>query len=133
MTTSEQEEQAERRRVELQDADVRRQQGTTMHQFAEAEAAIPRGRFDEAVPRPYVIGSKAAVASAYPAASAAHQTELPPEPPTGYCIDDLDPSTSASVEASGEPMSDAAPSPLTPLGDEQRADVGSSFPKTEAE
>jgi hypothetical protein len=92
MVTEHQHEQDERLETLRNDVDVRRQQqkaeGSTMHQFAQEET-LPRGRFDAAVPKPHVIGSKAAVASAYPAASAAHQTELPPEPPTGYCIDEI--------------------------------------------
>jgi hypothetical protein len=86
---SRQEEDRERRETLLNDQRVR-EQGGTMHAFAEAEAGTPRGRFS-AVETTYVVGSKADVASAYSAASSAHQTELPPEPPTGYRIDELDP------------------------------------------
>src|SRR5262249_46710838 len=60
-----------------------------------------------------VIGSKPDVATAYPAASSAHQTELPAEEPLGYRIDamlELEPSSSAEAQATG-PTSDD-PSPL---------------------
>jgi hypothetical protein len=91
MTTEHQREQAERLEVTLQDADVRRQQqqkseATTMHQHAQSQANdISGGRFG-ALGTPHVVGST--LAPKYPAASAAHQTELPPEEPLGIKIDE---------------------------------------------
>ena len=107
---SSQEEMEDRRRVLHNDRKVR--EGGTFHAFAEADAATPRGRFSD-VNAAYVVGSKPGIASAYPAASAAHQTELPPEPALGYRINDLEPSAdllSSPAEQPG-PTSDD-PSPL---------------------
>ena len=116
MMLSSQEEQAERRSVFAQDQSVPNP-ATTMHAFALADAQTPRGRFS-AIDASYVIGSKPDVAGAYPAASAAHQTELPPENPTGYCVDamePLEPSSSADAQGnSGDPTGDA-PASTTPL------------------
>jgi hypothetical protein len=88
MSTTEQDEQRDKLQTLLQDADVRRQQqaqGSTMHQFAQQET-LPQGLFSApgAISTPNVIGAKPGVAAQYPAASAAHQTELPPEKPLGY-------------------------------------------------
>src|SRR6516164_5599144 len=44
------------------------------------------GRF-AAVNAAKVVGQSPGIAAAYPAASAAHQTELPPEEPLGYRVD----------------------------------------------
>ena len=118
--TSKAEEQAERRRVFAQDQSLPKQ-ATTFHQFAQADADTPRGRFS-AVSAAYVVGSKANIAASYPAASSAHQTELPPEPPLGFDNPALEVSF-PSPQAPG-PTSEDAPS-HTPLGDEQRTDVGS--------
>jgi hypothetical protein len=108
MTASDQEDQAEKRRVMLQDADVRQQQqASTFYQHAQAAAdETNQGRFrDTGTPR--VIGSTPTPAPQYPAASAAHQTELPPEQPLGYSIDAMpgdEPSMApVSVEATGDP------------------------------
>jgi hypothetical protein len=101
-------EQEERR---LREAEHRRGliEGATLHQFAVADAAIPRGRFAQ-VEATTVIGSKLDAAAAYPAASAAHQTELPPEPPLGFDNPALNESSAVlHVEATGDPVSDAPP------------------------
>ena len=103
---SSQEEQAERRRVFAQDQSLR---SGTFHQHALAEAQTPQGRFS-AHAAATVIGSKSGIASAYPAASAAHQTELPPEPALGYEIDRpdaFDPGPDVSpAQGLGDPASD---------------------------
>ena len=52
---SSQEEQAERRRVFAQDQSLRNQ-GSTLHQHAVADAETPRGRFS-VVSNAYVVGS----------------------------------------------------------------------------
>jgi hypothetical protein len=75
--------QAEKRRVMREDDARRRHQGSTYSAFAQADAQIDHGRF-AAVNKAAVVGTEAA---RYPAASAAHQTELPPEPPFGVPID----------------------------------------------
>jgi hypothetical protein len=105
--TTDQEEQAEKRRVMLQDAGVRQQQQTsTFHQHAQAQAdEISQGRYRvTGVPR--VVGSTPTPASQYPAASAAHQTELPPEPSLGFSIDEMpgfEPSMAPPVEVTDDP------------------------------
>lgn len=127
--------QAERRRVTLQDADVRRQQGATLHGFAQAQAdETNQGRFrSQGVPS--VTGTTAI--PKYPQASGPWQGPdlVGIEPFLNYSIDELEPSTvissPPSVEATGDPMSDGdAPSP-SPLGDVQRADVGSPSSETD--
>jgi hypothetical protein len=64
------------------------------------------GRF-AAVNAATVVGQSPEIAASYPAASAAHQTELPPEPSLGHAIDAMpgdEPSTAfPSVEATGGP------------------------------
>ena len=112
--------QLERKRVLDNDRKVR---GASMHAFAEADAAIPLGRFTQ-VTAATVVGSTSNAAAAYPAASAAHQTELPPENPLGYAIDEMPLEPSSSVAQATDPTSTDAPSP-NPLDDVQRARVGS--------
>jgi hypothetical protein len=139
---TDQEEQAEKRRVLLQDADVRRRQQEQAQRersgtfFSHAQAAANDtggGRF-AALGNPTVVG--ASEATRYPAAAAAHQTELPPEPSLGFSIDEmpgLESSMatlcSSSVEATGDPA--AAPSsddgsPATPSGGSMSERAGSS-------
>jgi len=127
MSTSAQDEQHERRRVFAQDQSVRNQ-GGTMHAFAISDAATPRGRFSE-VNAAYVVGSKPTIS--YPAASSAHQTELPPEPPTGYRIDampDFDPGPDVSP-AQQLPNPASAVAPSSPV-DVERRDVGLGLSQT---
>jgi hypothetical protein len=106
---SRQEEEAERIATLRNDARVREQaqQGTTFKAFADADAEIP-GRF-HAVASARVVGSTPNVAAVYPAASAAHQTELPRESSLGYSVNDLEPS--ASLPAAEDTGGAAAPSP----------------------
>ena len=134
---TDQEEQAEKRRVLLQDADVRRRQqeqssGTFLSHTHIDDAG---GRF-AAVNAAKIVGQLPTIAASYPAASAAHQTELPPEPSLGFSIDEmpgLEPSMptpcSSSVEATGDPAD--APSsddggPATPSGGSMSERAGSS-------
>jgi hypothetical protein len=109
MTTEHQIEQAERRRVFAQDQSVQRQ-ATTMHQFAQADAQTPRGRFS-AVDAASVIGATAV--PNYPAA-ASQRDPVPPENPLGYSIDAMEPSTVSSfpVEQTGDPTDPASTTPL---------------------
>jgi hypothetical protein len=91
MTTEAQREQQERREVLLQDADLRRRQereqkakGSTLHQFAIADAEIDRGRFN-ATERSTAIGSTPL--PQYPELSLAsprHHDPVPNEAPLGY-------------------------------------------------
>jgi hypothetical protein len=98
---SKQEEELERREVLGNDRRVREQQSSTFHQHAQAQAdEINQGRF-AATGVPNVIGAKPTPASQYPAASSAHQTELPPEPPLGYPIGQMPSTPPASVEQLG--------------------------------
>jgi len=82
---SSQEEQQERRRVFAQDQSLR---SSTFHQHALAEAETPRGRFS-AIANAQVVGATAV--PNYPAASAAHQIQLPDEPALGLDNPALDP------------------------------------------
>src|SRR5262249_38935409 len=108
--TTDQEEQAEKRRTLLNDARVRNQSnGDTGTFLSHTHIDDAGGRF-AAVNAAKIVGQSPAIAAAYPAASAAHQTELPPEPSLGFSIDEmpgLEPSTatpcSSSVEATGDP------------------------------
>jgi hypothetical protein len=113
-----------------------------MHQRAVAEASIETGRFT-AVNAAHVVGSEPAVR--YPAASAAHQTELPPEPSLGFSIDEMPglessmatPVSSSSIEATGDPAdapSSDDGSPATPSGGLMSERAGSSLSyETESE
>jgi len=86
---SKQEEEQERREVLENDRKVLEQRGSTYHQHGVAQAdELSQGRF-AATGAPRVVGSTPNPASQYPAASAAHQTELPPEQPLGYSVDDM--------------------------------------------
>jgi hypothetical protein len=84
-----QEEEQERIETLRNDLLVRQQQqnASTFHQHAQAQAdELSQGRF-AAIGSPRVIGATPSPASQYPAASAAHQTELPPENPLGYSVE----------------------------------------------
>ena len=98
---------------------LEQRRASTFHAHAQAQAdEVNQGRF-RSIGVPNVIGSTPSPSSQYPAASAAHQTKLPPEPPLGFnnpALDDpagvvtasADPSMAApvSIEAGGA----AAPS-----------------------
>jgi hypothetical protein len=90
MGPSDQEEQADKRRVMLQDADVRananRSDDTgTFLSHAQAQAdEINQGRF-AALGTPHMVGST--LAPSYPAASAHQRDPVPDEPPLGFAID----------------------------------------------
>jgi hypothetical protein len=145
MVTEHQREQEERKRVTLQDVDLRRQQQereraerglNTYAAFAQADIETPGRHGVAQTTPPRVIGATPNIAAAYPAASAAHQTELPPELPTGHDINEmppLEPSTvHASVEATGPASADAPLlSDSASLSDVQRAGAGPSFSQTE--
>jgi hypothetical protein len=98
--------QAEKRRII-------REQASTFHQHAQAQAdETAQGRF-RAIGTPRVIGATPSPASQYPAASAAHQTELPREEPLGIDINAMpgDESLEASLPcAQGQLGGAAAPS-----------------------
>jgi hypothetical protein len=127
---SRQEEDRERRETLLNDQRVRRQQeqtGSTFHQHAQADVAMPRGRF-AAVTTATVVGADPI--TNYPAAASHQHDPCGQEPSLGYRINDLNPSDlepSALPEAqgTGEPT-DGAPSPTLGHDVEQR-DVGSSL------
>ena len=137
MLTS-QEEQEDRRRTMQNDQRVREQtqrvfaqdqtlprQATTMHQFAQADAQTPRGRFS-AVETASVVGADPI--PNYPAAAAHQRDPVPIEPSLGYRIDALEPSD--PVEISSFTQQEPGPTPadapsLTSLGEVQRTGVGS--------
>ena len=118
---SKQEEEQERRATLENDRRVREQQqaqGGTFYQHGLAQAdEINQGRF-AAVGAPTVVGSKPNPSTQYPAASAAHQTELPPEQPLGFAIDQMpsdEPSAGLSAaEATGGAAAPSAPPDVEP-------------------
>jgi len=104
---TDQEEQAEKRRTLLNDARVREQSrnGDTGTFLSHTHIDDAGGRFS-AVNAAKIVGQSPAIAASYPAASAAHQTELPPEPSLGFSIDEmpgLEPTTAPPVEVTGDP------------------------------
>lgn len=111
-------EQEESRRVFAQDQSLPKQ-ATTFHQFAQADAQMPRGRFS-AVDVQTVVGANPI--PNYPAAAAHQRDPCGQEPPLGYRIDDLE--VSFPSPQATDPTSDDAPSPRD-LTDVQRAGVGS--------
>jgi hypothetical protein len=138
MATSDQEEQAEKRRVVLQDADVRNRSrnGDTGTFLSHTHIDDAGGRF-AAVNAVRIVGQSPAIAAAYPAASAAQQTELPPGPSLGFSIDAMPEQESSmaipcssSVEATGDaadaPSSDDGGS-ATPPGGLMSERAGSSL------
>jgi hypothetical protein len=101
---SSQEEQAERARVMRNDARVKEEQGgSTYLDHVEQPAG---GRF-AVIDQPTIVGAE--LTTNYPAASAAHQTELPPEPPLHYARAPTAPSSTIplldDVERVGSPLS----------------------------
>jgi|SRR6516165_5965919 hypothetical protein len=94
----------EQQRVFAQDQSLPKE-ATTMHQFAQADAETPRGRFS-AVEAQVVVGANPI--PNYPAAAHHQADPVGQEPPLGYAIDELEPASPA--QATG-PTSDD-PSPL---------------------
>jgi hypothetical protein len=122
MSTSKQADDRERREVLENDRQVREQQVTTMHEFALSEANLDLGRYN-AVGKQRMVGSTPMAATIYPAASAAHQVELPPEPPLGYSIDAMpDPTGVVFPPVATGPASATAQPSLRP--EEQRSGAG---------
>ena len=121
--TTDQEEQAEKRRTLLNDARVREQSrnGDTGTFLSHTHIDDAGGRFS-AVNAAKIVGQSPAIAASYPAASAAHQTELPPEPSLGFSIDELpglESSVAPPTEVTGDPAdapSSDDGSPATPSG-----------------
>jgi hypothetical protein len=134
---TDQDEQAEKRRTLLNDARVRNQSqnGDTGTFLSHTHIDDAGGRFS-AVNAAKIVGQSPAIAAAYPAASFAHQTELPPEPSLGFSIDEMSglessmaTSCSSSVEATGDPAdapSSDDGSPATPSGGSVSERAGSS-------
>jgi hypothetical protein len=119
-----QHDQAER--VETLRNDLRVRQGSTFFAHAQADAQLP-GRFSS-VANAFIVGSTPDVAASYPAASAAHQTELPPEEPLGFEINAMPepgPLSLLAPPVAQAPDPASADAPLIPLSDGPRADVGS--------
>jgi hypothetical protein len=125
---SKQEEMREREAVQRQDADVRRQQqesGSTLHGFAVAEAAQPRGRFTE-VTASQVVGAQPI--PVYPAAATPWAGPDPSgqEPALGLSVNEMTPcgeahEVKASIAELPDPASEVAPP--DPL-DVERRDAG---------
>jgi hypothetical protein len=121
MTTSDQEDQAEKRRALLNDARIRDQSrnGDTGTFLSHTHIDDAGGRF-AAVNAAKVVGQSPGIAAQYPAASAAHQTELPPEEPLGYRIDAMP----------GDETSTVPPSIVEATSDPANAPSGDGGPAT---
>jgi hypothetical protein len=124
---SKQEEEQERREVLENDRKVREQhRGSTYHQYGLAQAdELSGGRFG-ALGTPTVTG--ATPIPRYPAASAAHQIQLPDESPTGYDINEMPPLDSIpepSLPCAAQDTGGAA-APSVPLDVEHTAPLPSS-------
>jgi hypothetical protein len=104
---SSQEEQFERLRVFAQDNSLREKTGTYL---SHTHDDIHQGRF-AAIGPAVVIGTKAGVASAYPAAAAHQHDPCGPEPALGYSVDampDLEVASLVSTpQATGGPTDPA--------------------------
>ena len=127
---SSQEDQAERVRTLLNDARVREQreqerrvfadqslpnQASTFHQHAVADAAMPLGRFS-AISNAQIVGQGAQ----YPPAGVHQRDPVGTEPPLGYSVDAMEPST-VLLSSSGEATRPTSSDDPSPLG---RDDVG---------
>jgi hypothetical protein len=129
MTPSAAKENRERAEIMKDEARLRDQErASTMFEHAVSSANDETGGRYSAIGKQRVVGSTPMAATIYPAASAAHQVQLPPEPPLGIDINAMpdlaSPTGLASPVVTG-PTSDA-PSPLMVEGDVPRSDVGPS-------
>jgi hypothetical protein len=126
---TDQEEQAEKRRTLLNDARVRN--GDTGTFLSHTHIDDAGGRFAQ-INAAKIVGQSPAIAASYPAASAAHQTELPPEPSLGFSIEEmpgLEPSAAPPAGVTGDPAdapSSDDGSPATPSGGLMSERAGSS-------
>jgi hypothetical protein len=122
------EEQAERLRTLDNDRRLREQRGSTLHQFAQADADIP-GRFS-AVAHQIVVGADPF--PNYPAAAAHQRDPCGQEPPLGYAIDampELEPSmTRAQATGEPDPSSPLVGSPSSSGDPTSAGDAPSAFP-----
>jgi hypothetical protein len=117
--------QEERRRVFTDDQSIPRE-ASTYFQHAVTDAQTPRGRFS-AVETSYVVGSKPDISSAYPAAAAAHQIQLPDEPPLGLDNPALDPGPLSLPPPVAQALPNPAPADATSSSDDyddERRDAG---------
>src|SRR5215471_2023562 len=127
---TDQEEQAEKRRVLLQDADVRNRSrnGDTGTFLSHTHIDDAGGRF-AAVNAAKVVGQSPAIAASYPACSPALAVQLPDEPPLAFDNPALETSMAPPVEATGDPAdapSSDDGSPATPSGGLMSERAGSS-------
>jgi hypothetical protein len=136
--TTDQEEQAERRRVLLNDARVREQSGTYLsHTHSELG-----GRF-AVTDHQTITGVVSPAPPPLPANSPWHGRDpVPDEPPLGYRIDEMSgfessmATSSSSVEATGDPAeapSSDDGSPATPSGGLMSERAGSSLSNKRSE
>jgi hypothetical protein len=122
---SKQEEDQERRETLENDLRVLRERGSTYHQHGVAQAdELSQGRF-AATGVPSVTG--ATPVPSYPAAGAHQADPVGTEPPLGFSVNDLGPSTDLSaVEQLGAPAAGSAPSSevVLPLADNVEPGAG---------
>jgi hypothetical protein len=116
--------QDEKRRI------IREQAGTFFSHAQSQANELSGGRFG-AISPVRVVGSTPTPASQYSAASAAHQTELPPEQPLGFRIDAMpgdEPSADHSaVEQLGAPAGAISSSEKLPPAQDESGDAGAPF------
>ena len=79
---------------------------TNVHQFAQADAETPRGRFTQV---DAATGVGANPVTNYPAAAAHQRDPVPPENPLGYAIDALEPAGPDEAQATDGPVDPSAP------------------------
>jgi hypothetical protein len=121
---SRQEEEQERRETVENDLRVLQQQTGTFHQHAQAQAAeLSQGRF-AATGAPHVVGSQAQ--PRYPAAGGHQADPVGIEPPLGFSVNELEPSTASPLVSSVEQLGGAADAPSVSLPDVERAAPPSS-------
>jgi hypothetical protein len=135
---SSQDEQEERRRVALQDADLRRRQqqaqGGTFFAHGVAQAnELSGGRFG-ATGVPTVTG--ATPVPNYPTAGAHQSDPVGTEPPLGFSVDQVEPIESSAVsllsaEDTGAPAGAISSSENLPLVQDESSDAGAPSSPTE--
>jgi hypothetical protein len=112
MSTSAQDEMAERHRVFTQDQSLRT---STLHQHAIADAATPKGRFT-AEAHSSIVGQSADPWPKMPEGNPWAHDPVPKEEPLGFCIDDMRPLEQTVSSAQGN-SGDATATSASPLAE----------------
>jgi hypothetical protein len=133
MSSTDADEQRERRETFAQDLDLRRRQ--EREQQAQGSTFLAHTHVDDAGGRFAVVHETTIVGSSlvtkYPQLSSgpwAGPDIVPPEPPLGYRINDVEPTGSSPCGEATGPASADAPSAAAPSADAPRADAGPFSP-----